>query len=496
MTGGRLQAPARRGCGDGTFMLTYGDGVCDVDLDAAARVPPRARPARHGHRRAPAGALRRPRSSTATAVARVHARSRRSARAGSTAASSSSSPASSTTSTATRRSLEREPLERLAADGQLLAYRHDGFWQCMDTLRDVRLLESLWADRRGALEGVGVTARRVLARPARPRDRGDRAGRRRGWSGGCVEARRATSSCLVRDCGPAVASSCATRLTSTARHGRARRRRGPGAARARARRVRDRHRLPPRRADDRRHRQPQPGRRRSRRTSRGTWHAARGLPPQPARQAGRRRVVATRPTATPTALPVHRGDAAPRPAPVRREQVVRRPDRPDLRAHLRRCPSAITRCGNFYGGGDLNWNRIVPGTIRSRAARRAAGHPLATARSCATTSTSRTARPRTCCWPRRSRPTRRSSGEAFNFSNEQPRHGARARATAILDARWARDLEPDVRNEAMQRDPAPVLSAREGATSARLEARASRSTRGSRQHDRVVPRLPRRAATA
>jgi len=39
---------------------------------------------------------------------------------------------------------EREPLERLAEDGQLVAHRHDGFWQCMDTLRDVRLLESLW----------------------------------------------------------------------------------------------------------------------------------------------------------------------------------------------------------------------------------------------------------------------------------------------------------------------------------------------------------------
>jgi glucose-1-phosphate cytidylyltransferase len=39
---------------------------------------------------------------------------------------------------------EREPLERLAADEQLVAHRHDGFWQCMDTLRDVRLLESLW----------------------------------------------------------------------------------------------------------------------------------------------------------------------------------------------------------------------------------------------------------------------------------------------------------------------------------------------------------------
>ena len=41
-------------------------------------------------------------------------------------------------------SLEADALERLAADRQLVAYRHEGFWQCMDTLRDVRLLESLW----------------------------------------------------------------------------------------------------------------------------------------------------------------------------------------------------------------------------------------------------------------------------------------------------------------------------------------------------------------
>ncbi|HTX98905.1 MAG TPA: glucose-1-phosphate cytidylyltransferase [Bacteroidota bacterium] len=39
---------------------------------------------------------------------------------------------------------EREPMERLAADGQLMAYRHTSFWQCMDTLRDKRLLEDLW----------------------------------------------------------------------------------------------------------------------------------------------------------------------------------------------------------------------------------------------------------------------------------------------------------------------------------------------------------------
>src|SRR5271167_5037343 len=34
-------------------------------------------------------------------------------------------------------------------------------------------------------------------------------------------------------------------------------------------------------------------------------------------------------------------------------------------AHTFGVPLAITRCGNFYGGGDLNWNRVVPGTIRS-----------------------------------------------------------------------------------------------------------------------------------
>ena len=39
---------------------------------------------------------------------------------------------------------EREPLERLARDGQLAAYRHAGFWQPMDTLRDKRTLEELW----------------------------------------------------------------------------------------------------------------------------------------------------------------------------------------------------------------------------------------------------------------------------------------------------------------------------------------------------------------
>ena len=39
---------------------------------------------------------------------------------------------------------EREPLENLAKDGQLMAFQHAGFWQCMDTIRDRKLLDELW----------------------------------------------------------------------------------------------------------------------------------------------------------------------------------------------------------------------------------------------------------------------------------------------------------------------------------------------------------------
>ncbi|MEE0873324.1 MAG: glucose-1-phosphate cytidylyltransferase [Ruminococcus sp.] len=39
---------------------------------------------------------------------------------------------------------ERQPMEKLAADGELMCYRHNGFWQCMDTMRDKTKLEDLW----------------------------------------------------------------------------------------------------------------------------------------------------------------------------------------------------------------------------------------------------------------------------------------------------------------------------------------------------------------
>jgi glucose-1-phosphate cytidylyltransferase len=44
--------------------------------------------------------------------------------------------------------LERDPLQRLAADGALRAFRHEGFWDCMDTYKDAALLNDLWASGR------------------------------------------------------------------------------------------------------------------------------------------------------------------------------------------------------------------------------------------------------------------------------------------------------------------------------------------------------------
>jgi len=49
--------------------------------------------------------------------------------------------------------LEREPLEHLAQKGQLMAYHHPGYWQCMDTLRDKHALEDLWANNKAPWKG-------------------------------------------------------------------------------------------------------------------------------------------------------------------------------------------------------------------------------------------------------------------------------------------------------------------------------------------------------
>ena len=42
--------------------------------------------------------------------------------------------------------LEKQPLERVASIGQLNAFKHEGFWQCMDSVRDRNYLEGLWEE--------------------------------------------------------------------------------------------------------------------------------------------------------------------------------------------------------------------------------------------------------------------------------------------------------------------------------------------------------------
>lgn len=139
MTGGRLKRLESQLRSSGTFLLTYGDGVSDVDLTALVRYH-RA----HG------------KLATVTAV-RPPARFGNLVMDGDVVREFKEKPQvgegwinggffvfepqvfDHLDDDATV--LEGKPLERLAADGQLVAYRHTGFWQSMDTVRDKQLLE-------------------------------------------------------------------------------------------------------------------------------------------------------------------------------------------------------------------------------------------------------------------------------------------------------------------------------------------------------------------
>lgn len=144
MTGGRIKRLAKW-LGDETFMLTYSDGVADIDIRRLLEF----------HRA-------QGRLATVTAV-RPPARFGGLELDGDTVAHFTEKPqigegwinggffvlepgvleyiAGDETD------WSREPLERLAEEGQLAAYRHESFWQGVDTLRDLRLLESLWQSK-------------------------------------------------------------------------------------------------------------------------------------------------------------------------------------------------------------------------------------------------------------------------------------------------------------------------------------------------------------
>ena len=139
-TGGRLKAVADR-VGEATFAATYADGVADIDLRALASF-------HRDHGEIATMTVVRPRLQFG--VAEVDGDGR--------VLGFDEKPRSERWVTggffcfepealgymSEDRTLEREPLERLAAEGRLRAYRHRGFWDCMDTYKDAVLLDDLW----------------------------------------------------------------------------------------------------------------------------------------------------------------------------------------------------------------------------------------------------------------------------------------------------------------------------------------------------------------
>jgi glucose-1-phosphate cytidylyltransferase len=156
LTGGRLLRMRSALERDGTFMLTYGDGVADVDVAALL-----AFHRRHG-RLATVTAVRPPGRFGVMTLAddRVSAFSEK-PQAGEGWINGGFfvfEPGVFAYLENDLTVLEGTPLERLAADGQLMAYRHDGFWHPMDTLRDRELLHELCRDGRAPWQHTAARA--------------------------------------------------------------------------------------------------------------------------------------------------------------------------------------------------------------------------------------------------------------------------------------------------------------------------------------------------
>jgi glucose-1-phosphate cytidylyltransferase len=142
MTGGRLKRIARYLDNDEAFCMTYGDGLADIDISALV-----AFHAAHG-RQATLTAVVPPGRFGAVALDGDRVRNFTEKPPGDNAFINGGffvlHPSVLDRIAGDTTPWEREPLEGLAADGQLQAFRHTGFWHAMDTLRDKLHLEALW----------------------------------------------------------------------------------------------------------------------------------------------------------------------------------------------------------------------------------------------------------------------------------------------------------------------------------------------------------------
>lgn len=146
MTGGRIKR-VQDYIGDGTFMLTYGDGVSNVNIAALVDLHKKA------GRKATLTAVQPSGKFGALGLEDELVKSFQEKPRGDGAWINGGffvlEPGIFEYITEGDQTVwERGPLERLAREGQLVAYKHEGFWQPMDTLRDRNELESLWATGR------------------------------------------------------------------------------------------------------------------------------------------------------------------------------------------------------------------------------------------------------------------------------------------------------------------------------------------------------------
>ena len=141
MTGGRILRLRSR-LGPGTFLATYGDGLADLDARELVRFH-RA----HG-KLATVTAVRPPSRFGALALdgerVREFSEKPQAAEGWINGGFFAFEDGVFDYLAGDATILERDPLERLAREGQLMAFRHAGFWQPMDTLREKRILEALW----------------------------------------------------------------------------------------------------------------------------------------------------------------------------------------------------------------------------------------------------------------------------------------------------------------------------------------------------------------
>ena len=140
MTGGRIKR-IRKYLDDGPFMMTYGDGVSDVDLDALLQFH-----REHGLKATLTGVQPEGRFGVLDLQGDIIQSFREKSRDDMGWINGGFmvlEPEVIDYIDGDETMFEREPLERLADEGQLGCYKHKGFWQCMDTLRDKEKLERL-----------------------------------------------------------------------------------------------------------------------------------------------------------------------------------------------------------------------------------------------------------------------------------------------------------------------------------------------------------------